>query len=143
MNNCKLSIVISCYNAEATINKCINSVFNALNNFNGLDSCKIIVINDGSNDKTLDIINQINGIKIINHDTNLGISATRNSGIYASDSDYIIFVDSDVLLTKNWITNIFLSINKNDDVVGVTVVITNTTTGEVVYSYGFPYQETE
>ena len=38
---------------------------------------------------------------------------------------------------------VWTSTDDPDDVVGVTVVITNTTTGEVVYSYGFPYQETE
>ena len=38
---------------------------------------------------------------------------------------------------------VWTSTDDPDDVVGVTVVITNTTTGEVVYEYGFPYQETE
>ena len=38
---------------------------------------------------------------------------------------------------------VWTSTDDPDDVVGVTLVITNTTTGEVVYSYGFPYQETE
>ena len=38
---------------------------------------------------------------------------------------------------------VWTSTDDPDDVVGVTVVITNTITGEVVYSYGFPYQETE
>ena len=38
---------------------------------------------------------------------------------------------------------VWTSTDDPDDVVGVTVKITNTTTGEVLYEYGFPYQETE
>ena len=38
---------------------------------------------------------------------------------------------------------VWTSTDDPDDVVGVTVVITNTITGEVIYEYGFPYQETE
>jgi hypothetical protein len=38
---------------------------------------------------------------------------------------------------------VWTSTDDPDDVVGVTVVITNTTTGEVIYEYGFPYQESE
>ena len=38
---------------------------------------------------------------------------------------------------------VWTSTDDPDDVIGVTVKITNTTTGEVVYEYGFPYQETE
>ena len=38
---------------------------------------------------------------------------------------------------------VWTSTDDPDDVIGVTVVITNTITGEVIYEYGFPYQETE
>ena len=38
---------------------------------------------------------------------------------------------------------VWTSTDDPDDVIGVTVKITNTTTGEVLYEYGFPYQETE
>ena len=38
---------------------------------------------------------------------------------------------------------VWTSTDDPDDVVGVTVKITNNTTGEVLYEYGFPYQETE
>ena len=38
---------------------------------------------------------------------------------------------------------VWTSTDDPDDVVGVTLVITNATTGEVIYEYGFPYQETE
>jgi len=38
---------------------------------------------------------------------------------------------------------VWTSTDDPDDVIGVTVVITNATTGEVIYDYGFPYQESE
>lgn len=115
-----ISIIIPCYNSEKTISKCLKSIFNSIANCDTIYDFKIIIVNDGSSDKTLSIINQFDNIKIINHNKNLGLSSARNSGIKATDSKYIIFIDSDIMLSSNWISDMAKTMNQDDDIVGIT-----------------------
>lgn len=84
----KLSIVIPVYNVEKYIERCLNSIFN-LNLEN-----EIILIDDGSTDRSLEIIekikeNNINeNIKIIRQ-SNQGPSEARNKGIEIAEGEYI------------------------------------------------------
>jgi len=116
----KVSIVVPCYNSELTIKKCVSSILNSINHTKSPEKFEVIIVNDGSADQTLQIINNILGVKVINHNQNLGLSAARNSGIKASASEYIIFIDSDIILSNNWINSIYDSINSNKDIVGIT-----------------------
>ena len=115
-----ISIIIPCYNSEKTISKCLKSIFNSISNCNTIYDFKIIIVNDGSSDKTVSIINQFDNIKIINHNKNLGLSSARNSGIKATDSKYIIFIDSDIILSSNWISDMTEAMNQYDDIAGIT-----------------------
>ena len=85
----KLSIIIPAYNTEKYIEQCIDSVINIRNIEN-----EIIVINDGSTDRTKDILKEYtennDRIKVITQE-NQGASAARNTGIKASTGDYIFF----------------------------------------------------
>ena len=77
--NIKISIIIPAYNAEKYIKRTLNSLINQT--FSNLE---IIVINDGSTDKTSDIVKDIskrdNRIKIIDKE-NSGVSESRNLGL--------------------------------------------------------------
>lgn len=87
----KLSIIIPAYNVEKYIKQCIDSLLLV-----ALDK-EIIIINDGSTDKTLDILSQyqhLPEIKIINQE-NKGVAYSRNLGINIAKGDYISFIDSD------------------------------------------------
>ena len=97
----KLSIIVPVYNVEPYIRPCIESIFNQ-----GLDEkdYEVIIVNDGSTDKSMemitDIISQHNNIIIINQE-NQGLSMARNNGIEKASGEYIQFVDSDDLLIDN------------------------------------------
>lgn len=88
----KISIVIPCYNAEKYIKRCIHSLL-AQTHYN----LEIIIVNDGSSDRTKEIIasmQQDNRIKYIEQQ-NAGESAARNAGIAMATGEYIGFVDAD------------------------------------------------
>ena len=91
----KLSIIIPAYNAEQYIKPCLDSILQ--NSKESLSKIEIIVINDGSTDNTLKILeiyNQYKSIKI--HTTkNQGVSAARNLGINLAKGDWITFIDAD------------------------------------------------
>lgn len=93
MKNPLVSIIVPAYNAEKTLNKCLDSLLNQT-----LKEIEIIVINDKSTDKTLEILNSYKDNKkivIIDNKKNLGPAASRNKGLDIAKGKYIGFVDSD------------------------------------------------
>ena len=91
MNRPLISIIIPVYNAQCYIRRCIESVLSQT-----YKDIQVILINDGSTDNTLSILEEYSRsdsrIQLINKD-NSGVSKTRNIGIDISDGEYIGFVD--------------------------------------------------
>jgi glycosyltransferase involved in cell wall biosynthesis len=85
------SVIIPLYNKENFIEATLNTVLNQ--SFNDFE---IIIINDGSTDKSLDLVKQIKDkrIKIITI-PNSGLSVARNTGLDNANADYIAFIDAD------------------------------------------------
>ena len=89
----KVSVIVPVYNVESKISKCIESIVNQT-----YDNLEIILINDGSNDRSGDICKSYEekDSRIIAVDKkNEGVSKTRNLGIDMSTGKYLMFVDSD------------------------------------------------
>jgi len=124
MVNKKISFVIPAYNSQETIGLTLDSIFDG--NFSNGD--EIIVVNDSSTDKTLEIIesksknNKVN-IRVITNSTNRGCPASRNVGILQAKNELIMSLDSDNLLTKGIIEKLKNSlITQNADVTSVAEV---------------------
>lgn len=99
-----LSIIIPCYNVEKYVRECIESVLNQKTNF----KYEVILINDGSQDNTLNILKEYedkNNVILINQE-NKGFSGARNTGLQYVQGEYLMFVDSDDRLAKNAIENL-------------------------------------
>lgn len=73
---------------------------------------EIIVIDDGCNEKRLDIFDGYMGIKIIHHEHNLGTAKTRNEGIKKAKGKYIGFCDCDDTVTMDYIDTLLKAIDK-------------------------------
>ena len=113
MNNSELiSLIIPCYNAESTLEKCLESVISQ-----SYQNLEIIIINDGSTDQTFNIINEFaekdSRIVVINQ-KNAGVSAARNVGIKTASGSYICFVDSDDWVEKEYCVVLHQIITHND-----------------------------
>lgn len=93
-NNLKVTIVVPIYNVEPFIKECLDSLINQT-----LKEIEILCIDDCGTDNSIKITEEYakkdNRIKIIHHERNLGLGATRNTGIKYSTGEYIGFVDSD------------------------------------------------
>jgi len=97
------SVVVPCYNVEHVIDKCIRSL---LSQDYPESKFTIVVIDDKSTDSTLKIINNYQdnpSVKVVKHFKNRGLSAARNSGIKASNSDIVGFLDSDMVVKPDWV----------------------------------------
>lgn len=113
----KASVIIPIYNAENTLHYCIDSILKqTYKNF------EIILINDGSRDKSLNIMKEYkkrypDKIQIYDQ-PNQGVAETRNRGIKYSRGKYLFFVDNDDYIDNNYIETFIDSIEKtNADVV--------------------------
>lgn len=99
----KASVVISSYNAEKRLQLTLPAYnYQTFPN----DEFEIIVVDDGSTDKTLDVISTLEldfPYKIVSLSTNEGRASARNHGIKAASGHIIIFSDSDMLPEKNFI----------------------------------------
>lgn len=121
----KVSLLIAVYNAQNYIEKCLVSIFN-----NSLiRDCEVIIVNDGSTDNTMNIINNIIKdysslkIQIINHPVNKGISQTRNTALQNATGEYIIFLDSDDWVESNYLSELYNFAKQNDyDIVGCDLI---------------------
>lgn len=95
MNKILLSIIIPAYNAELTIHSTISSILTSLNNE---ISYEVIVVENGSIDRTSEIVNKINNPNIKLLHCKKGVSNARNTGIINATGEWIMFVDADDLL---------------------------------------------
>lgn len=96
-----VSVLIPAYNAEKTINRCLDSIL--AQTYCGIE---VIIVNDGSTDNTLSIcLNYAEKDKriIVYNQTNQGVSAARNTGLRNASGDYILYVDSDDWIEPNMI----------------------------------------
>lgn len=101
----KVSVIISAYNIENYIGKCIESIMNQT-----LKEIEIIIVNDGSTDRTLNIINKYkkldNRIIVIDKE-NKGVQSARNEGLRFASGESVLFVDGDDWLDKEALNHLF------------------------------------
>lgn len=112
----KISVIVPVYNAEKFVGKCIESVLGQ--SFTNLE---LLLINDGSLDDSLDILNyyrQNDERVFVYSQTNSGVSAARNVGIQIASGDFICFLDSDDFIGKNYLENLIAEIRDFDVVFG-------------------------
>lgn len=107
-----ISIVVPVYNAENTLERCVNSICKQT-----YDNIEIILVNDGSADNSLKICNKLaqkdKRIRVISQ-SNAGVSAARNLGIEAAQGAYIGFVDSDDWIDSDMYSSMYKSMQENN-----------------------------
>ena len=94
----RVSVVVCAYNAERTIDRCLASLA-ALN----YPDYEVIVVNDGSRDRTLEIAEGHGFCRIISQ-PNKGLSVARNVGAEAATGEIVAYTDSDCVADPDWLS---------------------------------------
>ena len=94
-----ISIIIPVYNAEKTLNRCVDSVLNQT-----FHDWELLLIDDGSKDRSMYLCDEYalkdKRIKVF-HKKNGGVSSARNMGLDYARGEWITFVDSDDYICEN------------------------------------------
>jgi len=105
----KFSVIIPLYNKRTSVRRAIHSVFDQLNK--SARQCELIIVDDGSNDGSLDVVNEIqreysNREIIVYSQANAGVSAARNKGVELASADFVTFLDADDTYEPNFLCEI-------------------------------------
>lgn len=105
----KLSIIVPAYNVSHYIERCLYSL---INQDIDQDNYEIIIVNDGSKDDTLSVVEKfmteqsVYYISLINQ-ANKGLAGARNTGIRHANGEYLLFVDPDDYLENNVLNRMY------------------------------------
>ncbi len=115
----KVSVIIPVYNSEKYIVKCLDSIINQT-----LKDIEIICVNDGSTDKSLEILNAYSKkderIKVLSQE-NAKQGAARNKGLDIAKGEFITFVDSDDWIDLNYLEVLLKAMEDNNSDLAISV----------------------
>lgn len=132
----RVSIIVPVYNTAWNLDRCIQSLINQT-----YTNIEIILINDGSTDRSLEICQNYAAKDeriIVLNKTNSGVSDTRNLGILKASSEYISFVDSDDWVDETYIENFNIeriNVNRFIAVQGIVYDVANRDLQNVMFEY--------
>ncbi len=106
----KISIIIPTWNTAQITKKCVNTI----NTF--IPDQEIIVVDNGSEDNTVEVLTKIKNVKIVKNGTNLGFAKANNIGLKSATSDYIVFMNSDMELIDKSLLNLIKFLKENKDI---------------------------
>lgn len=112
MKTCKVSVIVPVYNVEDYLDECIESIVNQ--SFRDIEILLIVgKSSDKSTEKCLAWLQKDIRIKVIEEEGK-GLGPARNQGIKIAKGDYIVFVDSDDILKKQYIEKLYIAIAQAD-----------------------------
>ena len=106
----RLSLIIPYYNTEKFTDELLAVLEPQIKR-----DCEVILVDDGSDEPYVPY--QEDWVRVFRHKENKGVSAARNLGLKNAKGDYIAFIDSDDLVTEDYIPQILKAIKNNPDTV--------------------------
>ncbi|MBF0565223.1 MAG: glycosyltransferase [Nitrospirae bacterium] len=106
----EVSIIIPVYNKAMYTYNCLKSIHK--NTTAG--TYEVIVVNNSSTDNTRQVLGNINGLKTINNDKNLGFVHACNMGAMAAKGKYLMLLNNDTMVTTGWLDNLSKLFEKDE-----------------------------
>ncbi len=127
----EISIVVVNWNSGAQLYRCVNSIFQYSNDLN----VKIIVVDNGSSDNSLELISEFSKVKVIKVGENLGFGKACNLGAKNVKSEFLLFLNPDAEVYQDTLQNTYnFMVNENNQNIGVCGVQLINEKSEVDYS---------
>lgn len=121
------SIVIPVCNQVELLRLCLESI----ERHTGVDH-EIIVVDNGSVEETVEYLSGLKNIRLIRHARNLGFAAACNSGLAAARGKYICLLNSDTIVTADWLVHLIYHLEQNKSTLAVGAVSNHAPDGQLV-----------
>lgn len=109
-----VSVIVPVYNTGRYLNKCIKSILSQT-----VSDIEVILVNDGSTDDSLDIVNYFairdKRIRVINK-PNGGLASARNAGLEIAEGEFISFIDSDDWIGRTFLEHLLQTVSSSEQV---------------------------
>jgi len=105
-----ISIIIPTYQHGNMLKDCLDSVFNRT-----IKDFEVIVVNDGSTDNTVHILENYHKPITIIHQENRGANNARNRGFSKSQGDYLLFCDADLVMKSTMLEKLLIALEHAPD----------------------------
>ena len=113
----KISVIVSVYNTEKYVKKCIDSILNQT-----YENIELVLVEDKSTDKSLDVLKEYKNnskVILIENKENKGLSYSRNIGLKKSTGKYIGYIDSDDYIESDYYEKLMNAIQKEQAEIAV------------------------
>ncbi|UUX51879.1 glycosyltransferase [Nisaea acidiphila] len=121
-----VSVYIPCFNAERTIGACIASLISQQRKPD-----EIILVDDGSTDRSVEIATRYPGVKLVKFPGNKGLATARNAGVRFSKGELIASIDSDCAADPRWLRILVEEMERDPDLCGVAGGVQETELGTI------------
>lgn len=130
-----VSVIIANFNGESYLPTCLNSVLK-----NSYKNYELILVDDGSTDESVEIMKKYlkkdKRIKLLRNNQNLGAAASRNKAIKKAVGKYIVFLDNDTEVTRNWLKKIIEPLEKDSQIGGVQSLLLDFSSRDLIQTGG-------
>lgn len=135
INQFLVSIIVANFNGENYLLTCLNSVLRS-----SYKNYELILVDDGSTDKSIEVIEGFlkkdKRVKLLRNAQNLGAAASRNKAIRVAQGKYIVFLDNDTEVTRNWLNKIIEPLDKDSQIGGVQSLLLDFTNRDLIQTGG-------
>jgi GT2 family glycosyltransferase len=108
----KVSIIVVNYNGKQLLEKCFESLFKI-----NYDNFEVILVDNNSTDNTIEFVRKnYPSVIIIKLDSNKGFAEPNNIAAKTAKGEYILFLNNDTIVTKNFITKMIKEIEKDETI---------------------------
>lgn len=134
-NSFLVSIIVANFNGENFLPTCLNSVLKS-----SYKNYELILVDDGSTDKSIEIIKRFlkkdRRVKLLRSVQNLGAAASRNKAIKVALGKYIVFLDNDTEVTRDWLSKIIEPFDQDPQIGGVQSLLLDFTNRDLIQTGG-------
>ena len=113
MDNFSVTVAVPCYNGDKFLSENLSSIISQTRKPD-----EIFLIDDGSTDRSVEIAKSFPDVKIVQHQSNKGLAAARNTAIINASGDILIYLDADTKADVKLIENILKEYSE-DEIAGV------------------------
>lgn len=130
----KAVVVIPNYNGIKYLRNCLDSLQKQSTSDFG-----VLVVDNGSTDGSYELLSEYPDVKRIRFDENLGFCAAVNAGIRAADTPYVILLNNDTIVKKQFVEKLILAMEKDDSLFSASAKMLNMQNPAVIDDAGDCY----